>query len=378
MSRPLRVLHCPSLIGGNPGQLARAERELGLDSRAVALTPSPYAFEADEILVPAGAGFARRESARLGLLWRALRWADIVHFNFGSTVMPRRADPANGLRASAWRAYAAMLDGRDLPLLRRAGKVIAMTYQGNDARQRDVSLARYGVTIAREVGPAYYPPGSDERKRIEIERIDRSADLIYALNPDLLAVLPERARFLSYANVDPAGIEPRPPNDPSAAPVVAHAPTHRGAKGTRFVLAALERLREEGVAFELRLIEGVGNREARELLSTSDLVVDQLLAGWYGGLANEAMAHGRAVVAYIRPGDLERVPAEQRKQLPVISATPDTIEPVLRDWLTSRRAELPEVGARGRAYVECWHDPRTVAASLKRDYERAAGARSRA
>ena len=269
--RPLRVLHCPSLIGGNPGQLARAERELGLDSRAVALIPSPYAFEADEILAPAGAGFARRESARLGLLWRALRWADVVHFNFGSTVMPRRADPSSGLRAAAWRAYAAMLDGRDLPLLRRAGKVIAMTYQGNDARQRDVSLARYDVSIAREVGPAYYPPGSDERKRAEIERIDRSADLIYALNPDLLAVLPERARFLSYANVDPAGIEPRPPNDPSAAPVVAHAPTNRDAKGTRFVLAALERLREEGVAFELRLIEGVGNREARELLSTSDL-----------------------------------------------------------------------------------------------------------
>ena len=186
-------------------------------------------------------------------------------------------------------------------------------------------------------------------------------------------MLPERARFLSYANVDPAGIEPRPPNDPSAAPVVAHAPTNRGAKGTRFVLAALERLREEGVAFELRLIEGVGNREARELLSTSDLVVDQLLAGWYGGVANEAMAQGRAVVAYIRPGDLERVPAEQRKQLPVISATPDTIEPVLREWLTSRRAELPEVGARGRAYAERWHDPRAVAASLKGDYERAAG-----
>ena len=122
----------------------------------------------------------------------------------------------------------------------------------------------------------------------------------------------------------------------------------------------------------MRLIEGVGNREARELLSTSDLLVDQLLAGWYGGVANEAMAHGRAVVAYIRPGDMERLPAEQRKQLPVISATPDTIEPVLREWLTSRRAELPEVGARGRAYAERWHDPRTVAASLKRDYERAA------
>lgn len=383
MSRPLRVLHCPSLIGGNPGQLARAEREVGLESRAIALTASPYAFEADEILVPRHAGFHYRETARWRLLAHALRWADVIHFNFGTTIMPARAylvDMPAGMqqraRAHAYRAYAALLSQRDLPILRRAGKVLAMTYQGNDARQRDVSLSRFAVSAASEVGAGYYPPGSDATKRAAIARVDREVDLVYALNPDLLHVLPSRARFLPYANVDPAVLRQLAGRDSDGPPVVVHAPTNRAAKGTRFILAALDRLRSDGVEFELRLIEGVGNREARELLAGADLVVDQLLVGWYGGVATEAMALGRPVLAYIREQDLGFVPADLRADLPIISADPSTVESVLREWLTTRRAELPALGARSRTFVERWHDPRAVAARLKADYERAVAERA--
>jgi hypothetical protein len=381
VTRRMRVLHCLSLIGGHPGQLAKAEREIGLDSRCVALTGSPYEYEADEILVSSDAGFRRREAARWRLLWRAMRWADVVHFNFGSTVMPRRAAVEEvqrsvlRARARSWLAYSWLFAQRDLPVFRAAGKVMAMTYQGNDARQRDVSLERFEVTAAHEVDDHYYPLGSDALKRAAIERVDRNVDLIYALNPDLLHVLPARAEFVPYANADPRALKPRPMSDPDAVPVVAHAPTNRGAKGTRFLLAALDRLRHEGVEFELQLIEGVGNREARELLARADFVVDQLLVGWYGGVGVEAMALGRPVVAYIRREDLSRVPAELRDELPVISADPENIESTLRQWLTDRRAELVSLGARSRAYVERWHDPRRIAVRLKSDYERVHNAR---
>jgi hypothetical protein len=35
---------------------------------------------------------------------------------------------------------------------------------------------------------------------------------------------------------------------------------------------------------------------------------------------------------------------------------------------------LREIGRRGRAYVERWHDPRRIAAILKADYEAAVSA----
>jgi hypothetical protein len=35
----IRVLHCPEMVAGNPQQLARAERELGIERWVVALIP---------------------------------------------------------------------------------------------------------------------------------------------------------------------------------------------------------------------------------------------------------------------------------------------------------------------------------------------------
>jgi glycosyltransferase involved in cell wall biosynthesis len=273
-------------------------------------------------------------------------------------------------------AVSPYLELRDLRAFKRAGKVIAVTYQGDEARQGDFCRAHFDISIARVVAPGYYSPWSDARKRERIAKFARFADLIYALNPDLLHVLPRHARFLPYANVDPAEwnyVEPRP--DLRHAPIIVHAPSHRGVKGTEHLLAALDRLKREGVRYELRLVEGMRNDEARSVYEHADLVVDQLLAGWYGGLAVEAMALGKPVVAYLRETDLRFLPDEMKRALPVVNAMPDTVHAVLRDLLTSRRGELAELGRRGRAYVERWHDPRRIAAGLIQDYRTALAAK---
>jgi hypothetical protein len=152
-----------------------------------------------------------------------------------------------------------------------------------------------------------------------------------------------------------------------------HAPTDRTVKGTRYLLAALEQLRGEGIAFELDLVEGVPLEATRERYARADLAVDQLLAGWYGAFAVDAMALGTPVVAYLRQDDLDGIPAAMRAELPIVDATPDTIADVLRTLLTARRHELPELGRRARAFVERWHDPVTIARRTVADYERVLG-----
>ena len=106
--RQLNILHVPDLVGGNAPGLARAERELGLASSCVAFVPSPFGYAADEILRPPGVGRATFERRRLQLLWRALTKADVVHFNFGRSILPHP------------------LALRELPLLRAAGKAIVV------------------------------------------------------------------------------------------------------------------------------------------------------------------------------------------------------------------------------------------------------------
>ena len=221
-----------------------------------------------------------------------------------------------------------------------------VTYQGDDARQGDYCLKNYEITIAKEVDEDYYTARTDARKRRQITRFRRYADRIYAVSPDLFSFVPA-ARLLP-ASRDVRQL--RPPHPAlRARPRVLHAPSHRGVKGTRFLLEATERLRREGVPFDLELIENLPNAEALRRYREADLVVDQLLAGWYGGFAVEVMALGKPVIAYLRESNLHVLPREMREELPVIDATPATIYDVLREWLTVRRHALPERGRASRA-----------------------------
>lgn len=383
-SKPLRVLHCPWIIGGNPAGLAAAERELGLESTTIVFKPSPFGYPADEVVWDDGDRVAVQELKRWRLLPRIIRDFDVIHFNFGSTLAPQRtptdvpdAPKPTRIRERVYLSYEAVFEQLDLPLLRRAGKAIFVTFQGDDARQGDAS-AHFRVNGTVEAGPGHYTRESDANKRRRIRRFDRYADGIFALNPDLLHVLPERARFVPYANIDPLNWRTAAPVGTNERPLVLHAPTNRQIKGTRFVVEAVNRLQDEGIEFDFRLVEGLTQTEARDLYRQADLVVDQLLIGWYGGLAVEAMALGRSVVSYVRKDDLGFVPQPMRDQIPIVSAEPATIHDVLKDLLTTRRGDLPELGRRSRAYVERWHDPRCIAEQLALEYQAAVDRRLRA
>ncbi len=346
--RALRVLHAPGLAGGNPASLARAERALGLHSWCLTTEPNPFNYAVDEQLPGPGQGRLGYELQRWRLLARAMRDFDVVHFNFGRTFLP------NSLQL-------------DLPLLRIAGKRVFMTYQGDDARQGDYCRKHFEVTFASRVDASYY--ADDDAKRRRIAWVGRHVDGIFALNPDLLHVLPPGARFLPYANVNLEAWRPgAPPDNPL--PVVVHAPTHRAVKGSELVIAAAEQLRREGERFEFVLVENKSHADARRAYERADLVVDQLFAGWYGGFAVEMMALGKPVLAYLREGDLRFLPEGMAGDLPVVPVRPDNVKDVLRGWLRAPRERLREVGRLGRAYVEKWHDPTKVAAILKTEYER--------
>ncbi len=370
---PLRVLHCPTNTGAHPAGVAWGERLAGLDSHCVTLREDPFGFRADEVLAPEGTSPVRFEARRWRLLLRALRDFDVIHFNFGRSILPSIASLATleaaGLPRpviATYGLYARLLEHRDLALLHRAGKRIAVTFQGDDVRQGDVCRAAYEIEPSLEAG--YYTPQADAEARRRVARFARYADLIYALNPDLLRVLPERARFQSYGHLDLADWKPVEPVT-GRPPLVIHAPTHRGVKGTRFLLQAVERLRQAGLRFDFELVEGLRREEARKVYERADLLVDQLLVGWYGGLAVELMALGKPVMAFIREADLGGIPRAMADEIPVISATPGELEDVLARWIRAPRDERLALGERSRRYVERWHDPRAIGQRQREDYE---------
>jgi len=254
--------------------------------------------------------------------------------------------------------------------LKRRGKGIAVTFQGSDARQGDVCRELFAVCAATGEGARHFPPEQDRIKRRRIRTFAKHADRIYALNPDLLHVLPDGATFLPYSHIDLREWTPSDRvMDPNGPRLVVHAPSRQGIKGTRFILDAVNRLQSEGLPLEFVLAEELPHDEVMDLFARADLVVDQLLIGWYGAVAVEAMALGKPVICYIREEDLRFIPERMRDQIPLIGANPETVCDVLRQWVLAPHEELRKRGEQGRAYVEAWHDPLRIAERLKADYE---------
>jgi hypothetical protein len=367
----LRILHLPESVGGNAYTLSNAMRRVGMDSQCWILKPNYLNYGFDRSIAAPGDGYLVTEVKRL-LALRYVFQFDVIFFNFGSTLfrpLALRRRPGWSLKfylgARAYMGYATAMQRLELWLLRLLGRRIFVQYQGDDARQGDYCLTHYAISPATEVDEHYYHPASDAHKRQQIRLFEQYCDCMYALNPDLLNVLPANAKFLPYTHIDLEEWTATSAAVASDRPLrIGHAPTHRGVKGTSYFLAALERLRQEGHDFELVLIENMSQSEAKAVYMTLDVVLDQLFVGWYGGLAVEAMALGKPVVVYIRTEDLRHIPVQMRTELPVVRTTAQTLESDLRDLMALSRKELIEVGRRSRAYVERWHDPETVARHL--------------
>ncbi len=381
----LRVLHAPSSVGGNPLALSRALKALGVDSTSLVVSQNYLSYEADIVLHHPGGSFLVRELKRLWALFFYLPRFGVIHYNAGTTIASAYglAFPAQRERSAAalvryvYAAYLRQLQRFELWWVSLLRKVVFITYQGDDARQGDYCLEHFAISIAAQVEPGYYDDASDAFKRRSIARLATIASEIYAVNPDLLHVLPARARFVPYSLFFLSDWMPRYEQDQPRPLRIVHAPSHRKVKGTDAIVAACAALKSQGFEFELVLVEGLSHAQARSVYASADVLIDQLYAGWYGGLAVELMALGKPVMVYLRDDDLHFLPAGMRDQLPFIRITPDSVQRALQQVLETPRTELVALGKRSRAFVERWHDPMVIAADMKRDYD-AALARRRA
>lgn len=372
----MKVLHCPTTVGGNPQSLARAERSLGSDSVSVALMQNYLQYDADEVIFKGQKYSLMNELRRWIYVWRNIDQYDVIHYNYGQSLCPQRVNPQSSFVKKIFgffynHLYADWLEMVDVTWAKEKGKILAVTYQGDDARQGSYCAEHYNIHFCHEVGADYYNTKTDAFKRERIEKFTDKADLIYAVNPDLLNVLPEKAQFVPYASVDPREWVPNYVSKSEDMPLhIVHAPSNRDVKGTKYIVAAIERLRQEGAPLTFTLVEGVSNAEAKKIYESADVLVDQLLAGFYGGLSVELMALGKPVICYIRQDDMKLLPSQMVNDMCFINASPDNIYDVLNGVLAMPRDELLEIGRKSRRFVELWHDPLKIAAKLLDDYER--------
>ncbi|MDQ5867643.1 MAG: glycosyltransferase, partial [Chloroflexota bacterium] len=332
LQRKLRILHAPANVAGIAGLLARAQRDLGHDATSVEYFKRPFQFGVDLTLgLQAGDGRLKK-AARMGLFaLGALRRYDVFHLYFGNTLLPSPYP--------------------DLPLLRSLGKRIVFHFCGCDLRRRRPTLNRHSLSACTDCV-------SQMCLHLKHPALS-SADVLIVSTPDLLEFAP--GAHLLPGPVDLARWMPKVsrgiPVSASEPIRIVHAPTDREIKGTRYLLAAVERLKSAGHAVELDLLEGLPHEQVQALSERADIAVDQLMLGSYGTFSIEMMAKGLPVVCRIREDLRQFYPPD----LPVITAEPGSIYEVLESLIT-RPDDWAEFGRRGIQYVQREHEMHRVAA----------------
>ncbi|HEX9567545.1 MAG TPA: hypothetical protein VGA48_08135 [Thermoplasmata archaeon] len=145
----------------------------------------------------------------------------------------------------------------------------------------------------------------------------------------------------------------------SGQPIVGHFPSTPSKKGTAFITGKVREM-QRSLDFEYRLVSGVTQREAVQLMAGCDIVIDQLTEyGAYGMVSVEAMALGCVVLSSVNPELFDRCP--------VIPVSSKSFEERLSEILVARH-QWSELGNRGREYVGRVHNPSAVARRILDEY----------
>lgn len=249
--------------------------------------------------------------------------------------------------------------GGDLTYLLTKGLQVGLMAHGSDVRipSRHVETEPWSP----------FPDLEDETVELLERNATRAVELftsypgaVYVSTPDLLDYVPNAVWCPVIVDVDTWRSDA--PVLEHKKPVVAHAPSKSAMKGSELIDPIMERLAERGL-ITYRRVEGVDPADMPAVYRDADIVLDQFRVGSYGVAACEAMAAGRIVVGHIAQHIRDRVTADTGLELPIVDATPGTIEQVVLD-LISNPERGREVAARGPAFVEQVHDGRRSAEAL--------------
>lgn len=350
----MKVLHLPTDVGGNVFNLSAAERKLGVKSDVALYTDHYFRYDNDAINLHLNEKNVLQKVFTLFKFIKNHLNYDIYHFNFGQSFF-------NHMGA---------FDLLDLPILKRLGKGIVVTFQGCEARES------YFCNVM-DKKTCWYDGKCEEQdsKRYKVlYKWDKYADKQFFLNPDHYWSVPH-GEFLPYTPVDFAKWYPVPYYGEEF--VFVHAPTQRTCKGTNTIISVFNRLKEKYPFIKLNLVEKTSREEAKKIYEQSHVGIDQLNIGWYGGFAVEMMALGKPVICYISDGDTYgAVPELMLEELSKVMYRIDKynfntglgLYAAMEDCVL-KRAEIANPSYECWRYAIRFHNPLHVAKKTKEIYE---------
>jgi len=345
-------------------QSVAADRSIGIDAENLVFT-TYYVTSAFDINLSRHLEIVlQREPGLIDAFhWTVLLWALIAYdifffFNDRGILLP---EEFTGILTMG-------INFNELSLLRRAEKYLYTLAYGADYRTRSRAMAQQPFNFCMDcttIGRNCFC--NDEAWPLVLHPIAAYATAMLGTSLALREI-PGIRRF-DYIVLDTSSIKPAyPATEPGRRVRILHVPNHAFFKGTRYLEAAIAQLEAEGATIEFKLATGLSNEEVLELMRWCDVLVDQLIGGYFGRTALEGMAIGKPVVVYLVDPDLVVAPRE----CPLINANPNTIYRTLKELIEAPH-QLEKIGRRSRQYVERHYSVPALAGRLRDLYRETAG-----
>lgn len=330
----MKVLHGMTEVAGQGSYSVKGLKFNGIDAEMAVWRKNKFGYPFDYFI---NVGYTKVLYPYYAIkmfifaLYAAFKF-DCFHFHFGWTLLP---------------------GGFDLRWLKFLGKKIYIEFHGSDIRWVFNRTKYEGLPL----------PEENKRQKKLILRILKYADGIIIHDEELRKHIPitDVPIYIVPLRVDISRFKAEYPKHGVKKPVVVHAPSKRGNKGSDYVFKAVEEFKDQ---IEFVLVENKTQEEAFEIYRTADIIIDQLLAGTYGVFSIEAMALGKPVITYIDDEIIKTFPDE----LPIISASTKSLKQELKRLIENEELRI-EKGMESRKYVEKYHDCNKNAQLLKEIYQ---------
>ncbi|MEA5563658.1 glycosyltransferase [Planktothrix agardhii] len=337
------ILHLPTHAANQPGTLSKSLTNLGIKTKHATLGLNSFRYTQDISIVSQKNALVSINSY---LVEQKLDLYNTYHYHCRPLLHDK---------------YFYFPTGLDLLLLKAMKKRVFYHFRGSDVRL---------ASIFKEATPYNYVDEqlscNDKTMPFCFTEIDQKAfrdfvlgvcDNVFVNDPELQCyvpnslIVPRAIDFTNITNEESKSIR--------SIPLIVHAPSRSGVKGSQYVLNAIEQLKQEGLAFDFKLVQNMPHEEAMAVYRDASIIVDQLRIGWYGVLAVEGMAIGKAVVSYIRNDLRHYLPYPP----PLAYANPENITNVLRYLLLNPDA-VASYGEAGQKFAREYHNADTIAKNL--------------
>jgi hypothetical protein len=136
-------------------------------------------------------------------------------------------------------------------------------------------------------------------------------------------------------------------------------------KGSPYIIDAVKKLQDEGYKVELLQLNHIQSRQMRYYQLQADIIVDQLIYGWWGSSGVECLGLGKPVICFLRPSFKKFFLEVFREypDLPIIESDVKNIYPVIKRLITNQDS-LIEIGNNSRKFAKAHFDLQKNTSSL--------------